>query len=140
MPTIGFTRNEIIKNFWCALWCSNAISLENKEILHFEEVFNSCRPHQKKGNLIRGFLFCFVVDSRANMQIIAGSREKYGIHRPGFFTKSVPYFDALPQGADTCRPHFFCARDRCANLIFVCRFTRETSTYDIENSAMRIKL
>ena len=61
----------------------------------------------KKGNLIRGFLFCFVVDSRANMQIIAGSREKYGIHSPGFFTKSVPYFDALPQGADSCRPHFF---------------------------------
>ena len=41
------------------------------------------------------------------MQIIAGSREKYGIHSPGFFTKSVPYFDALPQGADSCRPHFF---------------------------------
>ena len=22
-------------------------------------IFNSCRPHHKKGNLIRGFLFCF---------------------------------------------------------------------------------
>ena len=105
MPTIGFTRNEIIKNFWCALWCSNATTLMNKGIQRFDEVFNSCRPHHKKGNLIRGFLFCFVVDSRANMQIIAGSREKYGIHRPGFFTKSVPFFAALPQRTDSRRLH-----------------------------------
>lgn len=31
--------------------------------------------HHKKGDLIRGFLFCFVVDSRAKVQILTGSRE-----------------------------------------------------------------
>ena len=54
-------------------------------------------------SVVHGF-FAHATVARTSY-LYAGSREKYGIHRPGFFTKSVPYFDALPQGADTCRPH-----------------------------------
>ena len=74
-------------------------------------VFNSCRPHHKKGNLIRGFLFCFVVDSRANCIIICSWRSitfrySVGLRPPytreirqtknNYFTQAVPYFNALP--------------------------------------------
>ena len=91
---------DFSNNFWCALWCPNATTVINKGIPRFEEVFNSCRPHHKKGNLIRGFLFCFVVDSRANMQIIAGSREKC----PRTILRTVPCASNYKHGYNTHNP------------------------------------
>ena len=88
---------DFSKNFWCALWCPNATNLMNKGIQRFKEVFNSCRPHHKKGNLIRGFLFCCLTNIRQKLRVGAVLREQ----------------NALP--CESCATNYWLAKDAIDN-------------------------